>query len=83
MITVGLIAEGAIKHVEVAERRADRRLCDWLVRGSRIVLARLAVTHVVSHVRPTEKRRGGRHAGFTKRERESKSEAREIEGPAR
>jgi len=54
VITVGLIAEGAIKHVEAVERRADGRLCDWLVRGSGIVLARLAVTHVVSHVRGIE-----------------------------
>lgn len=63
MIRVELIVEEAIKHVEAAERRTDGRLCDWLVRGSGIVLARLAVTHVVSHVRATEKGRGGRHAG--------------------
>lgn len=70
VIRIGLIAEGAIKHVEAAERRADGRLCDWLVRRSRIVLAQLAVTHVVSHVRATEERHAGRHAGsgFTKRE---------------
>lgn len=49
VITVGLIVVegGPIKHVEAAERRANGRLCDWLVCGSEIVLARLAVTHVV------------------------------------
>jgi len=63
VITTQLIAEEVIKHVGAAEGRTDGRLCDWLARGSGILLARLAVTYVVSHVRATKKRRGGRHAG--------------------